>query len=73
MIRNYREDGSLDNTQDFQWSQKIKETPMPAGPNAKREAISADLLRTEDLRPIPDFKGRDLYVVPTHLVKYNFN
>lgn len=73
VIRNYREDGSLDNTQDFQWSQKIKETPMPAGPNAKREAISADLLHTEDLLPIPDFKGRDLYVVPTHPVKYNFN
>jgi hypothetical protein len=46
---------------------------MPAGPNAKREAISADLQHTEDLLPIPDFKGRDLYVVPTHLVKYNFN
>ena len=73
VIRNYREDGSLDTTQEFQWSQKIKETPAPAGANNKREALSSDLLRTENLLPAPDMKAKQQLSVAKRQVKYNFD
>lgn len=71
-VRNYREDGSLDNVQTYRWSQKTAETAVPS-PNNKRETIAPELLRTEKLLPAPDLKSRDNFVLPRHMVKYNFD
>jgi hypothetical protein len=72
-VKYYREDGSLDKTDEMEWSFVKKSTPMPAGPNDVRESIPADYLRVTPLFPGPAMDKSDMPVLAKRQLKYTFD
>lgn len=72
-VKYYREDGSLDKTDEMEWSFVKKSTPTPPGPNDLRENIPADYLRVTPLFPGPAMDKSDMPVLAKRQLKFVFD
>lgn len=49
----YREDGSLDKTEEYEAGSVKSTVPMPAGPNSDREVLAPNLTKGQSFTPVP--------------------
>lgn len=49
----YRDDGSLDKTEEYEAGSVKSTVPMPAGPNSDREVVAPNLLKAQPFAPVP--------------------